>query len=338
MMVKVISLSFIVLAVAAIIFMLFGIKNKVKGFYIATAVVYLSGTLFIAFIANKMTNMPTSFVIISELSVFSVFAMTVFTIYRFGKGMEKIKEDIASGKVKKYEVMKTNQKKTIGKKIKGFFTAVFIIGLLLSVLLVTLSSIVLISTEKSIYEIDDYKQSEYINRKYDVIIVLGCGVWGNSPSPLLKDRLDAAIDLYFEGAANKILMSGDHGQSNYNEVGVMREYAMNRGVPSEDIFMDHAGFSTYETMCRASRIFGVTNAIVVTQKYHLNRSLYNARAFGIDCVGVCAYKGNYTLNPMYFPREIVAQAKDLILDIIKPDPTYLGEKIDIKGNGEVTLD
>ena len=107
------------------------------------------------------------------------------------------------------------------------------------------------------------------DKGYDCIIVLGCGVWGDRPTTLLSDRLDAAIALYKAGVAPKLLMSGDHGRRNYDEVNVTRQYALNKGVPSEDIFMDHAGFSTYETMYRAQDIFGITKAVVVTQEYHL---------------------------------------------------------------------
>ena len=98
----------------------------------------------------------------------------------------------------------------------------------------------------------------------DCIIVLGAGIWDNKPSPMLKDRLDEAINLYQKGLASKIIMSGDHGQENYDEVNIMKDYAISAGVPSEDIFMDHAGFSTYESIYRAKEIFNVKKAIIVT--------------------------------------------------------------------------
>ena len=181
---------------------------------------------------------------------------------------------------------------------------------------------------------------ESLNEKgYDCIIVLGCGVWGDEPTPLLSDRIDAAIALYKAGVAPKILMSGDHGRDGYDEVSVMRNYALERGVPSEDIFMDHAGFSTYETMYRASEIFGISHAVVVTQKYHLFRSLYDASAFGIDADGTEAVGHIFpTTNLlMWEGREVLARVKDVIWCIVKPDPTFMGDKIDITGNGEVTL-
>ena len=172
---------------------------------------------------------------------------------------------------------------------------------------------------------------------YDCIIVLGCGVWGEQPTPLLSDRLDAAVRLYKAGAAPKLLMSGDHGRDDHDEVSVMRQYALDRGVPSEDIFLDHAGFSTYETMYRAWDIFGVKKAVVVTQKYHLYRALYDAEAFGIQADGVIATGHVFAAQTMWNLRETLARGKDFVWCIFKPEPTFRGEKIDITGNGEATI-
>lgn len=180
--------------------------------------------------------------------------------------------------------------------------------------------------------------SDSLNDKgYDCIIVLGCGVWGDSPTPLLSDRLDAAVALYNAGVAPKILMSGDHGKVDYDEVSVMRQYAIDKGVPSEDIFMDHAGFSTYETMYRAQSIFGIHRAVVVTQKYHLFRALFDASAFGMEVNGTMAEGHEFAAMPRWEAREVLARCKDVFWCLIKPDPTYGGDKIDIRGNGEVTL-
>ncbi len=174
------------------------------------------------------------------------------------------------------------------------------------------------------------------DKGYDCIIVLGCGVWGDTPTMLLSDRLDAAIELYKAGVAPKLLMSGDHGRRDYDEVNVMRQYALDSGVPSEDIFMDHAGFSTYETMYRAKDIFGITKAVVVTQEYHLYRALYDASAFDIETVGAVATGHIFAGQTRWEIREALARVKDLIWCILKPEPTYRGDKIDIRGNGIVT--
>ena len=173
----------------------------------------------------------------------------------------------------------------------------------------------------------------------DCIIVLGCKVKDDgSPSDMLKDRMKRAIELYEQGVAPKILMSGDHGQTNYNEVMTMKQYAIDAGVPSEDIFMDHAGFSTYETMYRAKEVFGVEKAIVVTQDYHMYRSLYIANELGIDAYGCPSARYNYSGQTSRDIREVAARCKDFVTTIFKPEPTYLGDAIDIGGSGDVTND
>ncbi|MBQ3924202.1 MAG: YdcF family protein, partial [Firmicutes bacterium] len=125
-------------------------------------------------------------------------------------------------------------------------------------------------------------------------MVLGAEVKPDgTPSKMLKDRLDKAIELYRNGAAPKLLMSGDDGQVEYNEVKVMMQYAVDAGVPEKDIFLDHAGFSTYESMYRARDVFGVSSMVVVTQKYHEYRALYIAESLGIDVRGVPAEEVDY---------------------------------------------
>lgn len=122
----------------------------------------------------------------------------------------------------------------------------------------------------------------------DCILILGAGVWKDKPSPMLKDRLEKGIELYKAGVAPKIIMSGDHGKESYDEVNLMKEYAIEKGVPSEDIFMDHAGFSTYDSIYRARDIFKVKKMIIVTQKFHLYRALYLSNKLGIEAYGVMA--------------------------------------------------
>ena len=175
--------------------------------------------------------------------------------------------------------------------------------------------------------------------KVDCIVVLGCQVHSDGrPSDMLRDRLDQAIALYHAGVAPKLLMSGDHGQVEYNEVGVMKAYAMEHGVPSDDIFMDHAGFSTYETMVRAKEVFCAQRVVVVTQQYHLYRALYVAEAFGLDAHGVAADAHVYAGQAYRECREIAARVKDAVMAIVKPDPTFLGDPIPVSGNGDVTGD
>lgn len=173
----------------------------------------------------------------------------------------------------------------------------------------------------------------------DCIIVLGCGVRSDgTPSPMLEDRLKRGVALYQQGAAPKLLMSGDHGTEYYDEVNVMKRYAVNAGVPSEDVFMDHAGFSTYDTMSRANRIFGAKKVIVVTQQYHLYRAVYLAQAMGMETYGVASDYRQYSGQFARDVREVLARVKDFGMAILKPDPTCLGETIPVSGNGALTHD
>lgn len=173
----------------------------------------------------------------------------------------------------------------------------------------------------------------------DCILVLGCQVRDNGePSHMLRDRLTQAVELYNLGSSPKLLMSGDHGQQGYDEVGTMKQFALDAGIPSEDIFMDHAGFSTYESICRAKEIFGVEKILIVTQEYHLYRAMYTAERFGMEAYGVSADLDTYSGQFYRDVREVLARVKDFGMSIFKPDPTYLGDPIDIHGSGDVTND
>jgi len=173
----------------------------------------------------------------------------------------------------------------------------------------------------------------------ECVLVLGAGVWeGNVPSPMLKDRLDKGIELSRSGIETTLLMSGDHGTIGYNEPQVMKDYAISAGLESSDIFMDHAGFSTYESLYRAKFVFGVKKIIIVSQKEHLYRALYIAKYLGLEAVGVAAEPKVYGGQFLRDVREILARVKDIITVMIKPFPTYFGESISIEGNGDSTND
>jgi SanA protein len=178
--------------------------------------------------------------------------------------------------------------------------------------------------------------SELKEMNPDCILVLGAAVKGDVPSKILKDRLDVAIALYEAGVAPKLLLSGDNGQVSYNEVKVMAEYVLAAGVPDEDIFLDHAGFSTYESMYRARDVFTVKTAVVVTQKYHLYRALQIGKALGLDVKGVASDQKSYAGQTYRDIREIAARIKDVFQTIIQPEPTYLGTEIPIDGDGGQT--
>lgn len=175
-------------------------------------------------------------------------------------------------------------------------------------------------------------------KNVDAIIVLGAGAWGDEPSPLLRDRLITGTEAYKNGISNKIIMSGDHGRKNYDEVNIMKKYVINENVPSEDIFMDHAGFSTYDSIYRAKHIFKAKKIIIVTQEYHLYRALYIAKKLGIDAYGIKAVPKRYAGDNKRKLREILARDKDFFKCIFKPKSTYLGEEIPLSENGNLTND
>lgn len=182
---------------------------------------------------------------------------------------------------------------------------------------------------------------EASEEKFDCVLVLGAGVWGESPSPMLEERLNRGIEVYKTGCADRILMSGDHGRTEYDEVNVMKDFAVGKGAVAEEVFMDHAGFSTYESMYRAKEVFQVEKVVIVTQKYHLYRAIYNARRLGLDAYGVAADgQYNYSLPVRTFnnARESLARCKDFLWCIFKPEPTYLGEVIPISSSGVLTDD
>lgn len=155
-----------------------------------------------------------------------------------------------------------------------------------------------------------------VGEGYDCILVLGCQVNGNTPSDMLKDRLDRAIALYKDGASDVILMSGDRlSRPGYDEVSVMRQYAVEQGVPSEAILCDPAGYSTYESMCRAGEVFGMYRVLVITQPYHLYRAVYVARRLGLDAVGTSAMENQYVFPIYNTVRELLARNKDFLLTL-----------------------
>lgn len=183
---------------------------------------------------------------------------------------------------------------------------------------------------------------ERINTKkidnIDCILVLGAGIRNNKPSPMLTDRLNKAIELYNQKISDKIIVSGDHGRTDYDEVNVMKKYLIDAGIPSENIFMDHAGFSTYDSLYRARDIFEAKKIIIVTQEYHMYRSLYIAKKLNIDAYGAPAKKISYAGDTYRELREKIARVKDVIKCVIKPKPKYLGKAIPVTGNGDETND
>ena len=218
----------------------------------------------------------------------------------------------------------------MNKVLKYMLITLVTIGLIV----ISINSYVKISTRKQIINEKEYPKIADV----DCIVVLGAAIWGDKPSPMLEDRLLEGINLYKKNVSNKILMSGDHGRKGYDEVSIMKKFAIEKGVPSEDIFMDHAGFSTYESIYRAKEIFQAKKIIIVTQEYHLHRALYIANRLGIEAYGVGSDPRQYVGATAREIREILARNKDFVKSMFKLKPTYLGEKIPINGNGDITND
>lgn len=221
--------------------------------------------------------------------------------------------------------------RTVFKKV-FFVLCCFAVLCLLAVLI--LNIVVCASGRTRILTPEEIAETE---RDFDCILVLGAGVKANGdPSDMLRDRLEVGIELYELGASDRMLMSGDHMQHDYDEVGVMKRYAVDAGVPSERVFLDHAGLSTYDSLYRAARLYGAKKVLIVTQEYHLYRALYIAKSLGMEAYGVSASLRPYRMQTVRDIREIAARVKDALLCIGQPPSTYLGVSVDLSGNGNDT--
>lgn len=220
-------------------------------------------------------------------------------------------------------------KRIFGNTVKVFLTAAAV--LIAAALLINFY--IVRKTKSGISGTEDVKTDNA-----DCILVLGAGVRNGKPTPMLRDRLLTGIELYEKGAAKKIIMSGDHGSSDYDEVNTMRLFAVERGIPEEDIFMDHAGFSTYDSVYRAKKVFEANNIIIVSQKYHLYRALYISEKLGVKACGVSANLNKYGGQHKREIREILARDKDFFKCVTKPEPAFLGDKIPVSGDGRATKD
>ncbi len=219
------------------------------------------------------------------------------------------------------------------KKIKVFVLTLLVLIAIGLLLMLAISEYVQESTEKKILLPDQAETMEDI----DCIVVLGCLVRPDgSPSGMLEDRLNTAIDLWDRGITDAIVMSGDHGTKEYDEVNAMRDFAVAQGVPIERVFMDHAGFSTYDSLYRLKEVFGAENVIIVTQRYHLYRALHIANALGLKAHGVAADIYTYRGQALRDVREVIARNKDFVKCIFKPEPKYLGNSIDLSDDARVT--
>lgn len=184
---------------------------------------------------------------------------------------------------------------------------------------------------------DNYitNDAKTLTKKYTAI-VLGAGLINEERlSPIFKDRIDVAIALYQGGYVTAILISGDDGTKTHNEVNPAREYMLAKGIPSEAIFLDHAGFDTYSSMYRAKEVFLVHSAIIVTQSFHLPRAVFVARNLGIDAIGMSSDLHGYRLRNT--GRELLANVKALGDVLYGRKPKYLGDEIPITGDSSISI-
>lgn len=218
---------------------------------------------------------------------------------------------------------------------KKFIISFLVIIVLIFVFTIGINLFMIMKVSDKILDYQDIIELEDI----DAIMVLGCKVNGNEPSMMLRLRLDKGIEVYNGMKDVKLLLTGDHGQVEYDEVNVMRDYTLNYVNDKSDIFLDHAGFSTYDSMYRAKEVFGIDKMIVVTQEYHLYRALYIADELGIEVYGVRADDLPYqVINTKNEIREMLARVKNFVKVIVKPSSKYVGEPIDISGDGNITWD
>lgn len=215
------------------------------------------------------------------------------------------------------------------KKIIITFSVLTIVILLMTFFI----NILMINTTKD--KIVDINSISF-DENYDAILVLGCKAYEDRPSMMLENRLLKSIEVYNK-LNIKILLSGDHSKKNYDEVNIMKDYLLSKNINSKDIFLDHAGLSTYDSIYRAKYVFNAKRIIIVTQNYHLPRALYLANKLGLDALGIIAddipYKGIMLKNEL---REILSRDKNFFKAILKPESKYVGENISLEGDGNVT--
>ena len=218
------------------------------------------------------------------------------------------------------------------KQKKKIYILLLIIPIVVLITTIFINFYMIMNTKKQIIDIN---QLDSIN-DIDAIVILGCRVNGDSPSLMLSKRLDKGIEVYNK-INKKIILTGDHGKKDYDEVNVMKNYLINTSVESQDIFLDHAGFNTYDSIYRVKNIFQAKKIIIVTQKYHMYRALYLANKLDLEAVGIVALdipqKSIMLKNQI---REVLSRDKNFFKGIIKPKSKYLGEIIPLNQDGIIT--
>ncbi len=222
-------------------------------------------------------------------------------------------------------------------KLRSVISFLFLTGFILAQIPILINAYIYEYSSKYILTVEEAK-----NYSVDCVLVLGAGVRDGAPTHILQERIYRSVEVFNTGCTNRILMSGDHGRVDYDEVNTMKQFAIdNAGAVATNILMDHAGFSTYESMYRAKEIFEVKSLIIITQEFHIFRSIYDARQLGLEAYGVVAdgyFNFSFTKETYNDSREFLARVKDFFWCMIKPEPTYLGEVIPITSPGEATDD
>lgn len=221
------------------------------------------------------------------------------------------------------------------KKIKKILLILAILCVLGCLTILSINFYVKQISSEYIIDIDNSTNLEGI----DYILILGAGINADgTPSPMLKERLDTGIELYKKGVADKIIVSGDHLKEDHDEVNTMKNYMATNGVPSDSIYMDHAGISTYDSLYRAKNFYSAKNLLIVTQEYHLYRSLYIGKKLGLEAHGVSATKTIYNGQIYRDFREFLARIKDYAKCLIAPASQVTGTAIPVSKGGNATND
>lgn len=194
--------------------------------------------------------------------------------------------------------------------VRGFFKGVGMLAIACIIVVGGVNAWVALSTKADVRSLDEMLVRDPSERA-DCIVVLGASVYADgSLSPILENRVDAAIELYNQGLASTIIMSGDGREANYDEPSAMKRYAVERGVPAADVCCDPGGYHTYDTMWRVANVYRAESCLVVTQEYHLYRAVFDAHGVGLDAVGVVSDEGTYEDQLWYDMREIAGRVQD----------------------------
>lgn len=208
---------------------------------------------------------------------------------------------------------------------------------LVAVAVVAVANLATVATTRDQVRTVATAADELAGNPADAVVVLGASVYPDgTPSDILADRLEVAVDLYKAGAAKAIICSGDNRTSHYNESDAMKAYCVSLGVPSEDVYVDHAGNTTYESLYRARHLFGAQRIIVATQAYHLYRALFAADQLGMEAWGVATDKGAYDDQLKYSMREVAARTKDFFAALAHVPVPIEERPISLNESGDLT--